>query len=127
MHGISFFDPAQMGQRAARIFRRERETVRSAILLLMINAGVLGTTAISLSSAWAYGEVRGWPHSLEMPLRKAPGFYLTYVVCVGLAAPIVLIPGAPLELIILGVQVLAGIMLPSAIIFLQPSSSFSCC
>jgi hypothetical protein len=32
---------------------------------------------------------------------------------------IVLIPGAPLQLIIIGVQVLAGIMLPSAIIFLQ--------
>jgi Mn2+/Fe2+ NRAMP family transporter len=31
----------------------------------------------------------------------------------------VLIPRAPLQLIILGVQVLAGIMLPSAIIFLQ--------
>jgi len=31
----------------------------------------------------------------------------------------VLMPGAPLQLIILGVQVLAGIMLPSAIIFLQ--------
>ena len=30
-----------------------------------------------------------------------------------------LIPGAPLQLIILGVQVLAGIMLPSAVIFLQ--------
>jgi len=93
--------------------------VRSAMLLLMINAAVLGTTAISLSSAWAYGEVKGWPHSLEMPIRKAPGFYLTYVLCVGLAAAIVLIPGAPLQLIILGVQVLAGIMLPSAIIFLQ--------
>ena len=38
----------------------------------MINAAVLGTTAISLSSAWAYGEVRGWAHSLEMPVRKAP-------------------------------------------------------
>ena len=36
-----------------------------------------------------------------------------------LAAAIVLIPGAPLQLIIIGVQVLAGIMLPSAIIFLQ--------
>jgi Mn2+/Fe2+ NRAMP family transporter len=87
--------------------------------LLMINAAVLGTTAISLSSAWAYGEVRGWPHSLEMPVRKAKGFYATYVVCVALAAAIVLIPGAPLQLIIIGVQVLAGIMLPSAIIFLQ--------
>jgi Mn2+/Fe2+ NRAMP family transporter len=116
MHGISFLDPAQMAN-DLHVF--SGEAVRSAILLLMINAAVLGTTAISLSSAWAYGEVRGWPHSLEMPLRKAPGFYLTYVACVGLAAAIVLIPGAPLQLIILGVQVLAGIMLPSAIIFLQ--------
>lgn len=116
MHGITFLDPAQMAN-DLHVF--SGETLRSAILLLMINAAVLGTTAISLSSAWAYGEVRGWPHSLEMPVRKAPGFYLTYVVCVGLAAAIVLIPGAPLQLIILGVQVLAGIMLPSAIIFLQ--------
>ena len=116
IHGIRFFDPAQM---ANDLHLFSGEAVRSGILLLMINAAVLGTTAISLSSAWAYGEVKGWPHSLEMPIRKAPGFYLTYVACVGLAAAIVLIPRAPLQLIILGVQVLAGIMLPSAIIFLQ--------
>ena len=116
VHGITFSDPAQM---ASDVHASWGEFVRSAILLLMINAAVLGTSAISLSSSWAYGEVKGWPHSLEMPIRKAPGFYLTYVVCVGLAAAIVLIPGAPLQLIILGVQVLAGIMLPSAIIFLQ--------
>ena len=46
----------------------------------MINAAVLGTTAISLSSAWAYGEIRGWPHSLQLPVRKAPGFYVVYLV-----------------------------------------------
>ena len=34
-------------------------------------------------------------------------------------AGLVLIPRAPLQLIILGVQVLAGVILPSAIIFLQ--------
>ena len=116
VHGINFADPAQMANDLHFI---SGEAVRSAILLLMINAAVLGTTAISLSSSWAYGEVRGWPHSLEMPLKKAPGFYLTYVACVALAAAIVLIPRAPLQLIILSVQVLAGIMLPSAIIFLQ--------
>jgi|SRR5579872_474736 len=115
-HGITFSDPAQMANDLHFVFG---EAIRSGILLLMINAAVLGTTAISLSSAWAYGEVKGWPHSLEMPIKKAPGFYLTYVACVGLAAAIVLIPGAPLQLIILSVQVLAGIMLPSAIIFLQ--------
>ena len=116
VHGITFSDPAQM---ANDLHASSGEFVRSAILLLMINAAVLGTSAISLSSSWAYGEVKGWPHRLEIPIRKAPGFYLTYVVCVGLAAAIALIPGAPLQLIILGVQVLAGIMLPSAIIFLQ--------
>ena len=88
-------------------------------MLLMINAAVLGTTAISLSSAWAYGEVKGWPHSLQKPVRDAPGFYGVYVFCVIAAAGLVLIPRAPLQLIILSVQVLAGIMLPSAIIFLQ--------
>ena len=116
VHAIAFSDPAQL---ASDLHLVSGEAIRSGILLLMINAAVLGTTAISLSSAWAYGEVRGWAHSLEMPARKAPGFYLTYVGCVGLAAAIVLIPRVPLQLIILGVQVLAGIMLPSAIIFLQ--------
>ena len=115
-HGIHFSDPAQMANDLHLI---TGEGIRTGILLLMINAAVLGTTAISLSSAWAYGEVKGWPHSLQMPVKKAPGFYAVYVVCVAAAAAIVLIPEAPLQLIILGVQVLAGIMLPSAIIFLQ--------
>lgn len=114
--GIRFEDPAQMAN-ALQVFTGEG--IRYAILLLMINAAVLGTTAISLSSAWAYGEVRGWPHSLQLPIRDAKGFYGTYIACVAVAAAIVLIPHAPLQLIILGVQVLAGIMLPSAIIFLQ--------
>jgi Mn2+/Fe2+ NRAMP family transporter len=116
IHGVQFFDPAQM---ASDLRGFSGETIRRGILFLMINAAVLGTTAISLSSAWAYGEVKGWPHSLDMPVSKAKGFYATYVGCVALAAALVLIPRAPLQLIIIGVQVLAGIMLPSAIIFLQ--------
>ncbi len=116
LHGFHFTDPAQMAVDLGTI---AGPVLKNAFLLLMINAAVLGTTAISLSSAWAYGEVKGWPHSLQMPFRKARGFYAVYLLCVAAAAAIVLIPGAPLQLIILGVQVLAGVMLPSAIIFLQ--------
>ena len=115
-HGLNFADTAQM---ANDLRPYVGEAVRFGILLLMINAAVLGTTAISLASAWAYGEVKGWPHSLQKPIREAKGFYGTYVACVAAAAALVLIPRAPLQLIILGVQVLAGIVLPSAIIFLQ--------
>ncbi|HYM10717.1 MAG TPA: Nramp family divalent metal transporter [Bryobacterales bacterium] len=115
-HGLAFADPAKMANELAPL---AGGFVRHAILLLMINAAVLGTTAISLSSAWAYGEVRGWPHSLQLAPRQAPGFYGVYLASVAAAAAIVLIPGAPLQLIIVGVQALAGVMLPSAIIFLQ--------
>jgi Mn2+/Fe2+ NRAMP family transporter len=115
-HGITFQDPAQF---ADAILPTAGRFARTGILLLMVNAAVLGTTAISLASAWAYGEVKGWEHSLHKKLWEAPGFYATYIACVGAAAVIVLIPHVPLQLVIISVQVFAGLILPSAIIFLQ--------
>ena len=115
-HGVRFDDPAQL---ANALLPFAGTLVRKGILLLMVNAAVLGTTAISLASAWAYGEVRGWEHSLHKKLWEAPGFYAVYIACVAAAAAIVLIPRMPLQLVIVSVQVFAGIMLPSAIIFLQ--------
>ena len=115
-HHVVFEDPAQL---ALAIGPMAGKFVRNAVLLLMVNAAVLGTTAISLASAWAYGEVKGWEHSLHKKMREAPGFYATYIACVGAAAAIVLIPHVPLQLVIISVQVFAGLILPSAIIFLQ--------
>jgi Mn2+/Fe2+ NRAMP family transporter len=115
-HAIPFQDPAQVAQALIPI---AGHFVRNGILLLMVNAAVLGTTAISLASAWAYGEVRGWPHSLHKKMWEAPGFYSIYIACVALAAAIVLVPHMPLQLVIVSVQVFAGIILPSAIVFLQ--------
>ena len=115
-HDIAFQDPAQF---AGAVMPMLGHFARNAILLLMVNAAVLGTTAISLASAWAYGEVKGWEHSLHKKLWEAPGFYATYIACVGAAAAIVLIPHVPLQLVIISVQVFAGLILPSAIIFLQ--------
>jgi Mn2+/Fe2+ NRAMP family transporter len=115
-HHVVFEDPAQLALALGPIAGK---FVRNAVLLLMVNAAVLGTTAISLASAWAYGEVKGWEHSLHKKLREAPGFYATYIACVGAAAAIVLIPHVPLQLVIISVQVFAGLILPSAIIFLQ--------
>ncbi len=115
-HGIAFSDPAQMAVDLVHVIG---PFGRNAILLLMVNAAALGTTAISLSSAWAYGEAKGVAHTLGLRFRDAKGFYGVYAGCVALAAAVVLIPKAPLQLIIVSVQVLAGLMLPAAIIFLQ--------
>jgi Mn2+/Fe2+ NRAMP family transporter len=115
-HGISFQDPAQLAEAVTPFGGR---FMRDGILLMMVNASVLGATAISLASAWAYGEVMGWPHSLHKKFTEAPAFYLAYIFGVAAAAGVVLIPRLPLQLVIVSVQVLAGLMLPSAIIFLQ--------
>jgi len=116
-HGLQYEDPAKMADAIRPFFHND--FVRNGILLMFCNAAILGTTAISLSSAWAFSEVKGWKHGLDTKFKDAPGFYSIYALCTLAAALLVLIPNAPLQLIILGVQVLAGIILPSAIIFLQ--------
>ncbi len=113
---LPFTDPAQMAGLLGPICGY---WVQVGVLLFMVNASVLGGTAISLASSWAVAEVRHWPHSLQMPFREAKGFYVVYGVGTFAAAVVVLIPRAPLQMVIIGVQVLAGLMLPSAIVFLQ--------
>jgi Mn2+/Fe2+ NRAMP family transporter len=119
-HSIPFTDPAQLARSIAAVLPPRTGTfIHHALLLLMVNAAVLGTTAISLASAWAYGEVAGWEHSLHKKPSEAPGFYAVYALCVFAAAGVVLVPHLPLQLVIVSVQVFAGLILPSATIFLQ--------
>jgi Mn2+/Fe2+ NRAMP family transporter len=84
----------------------------------LFDAGLLGAICISLASAWAWGEVFGWPHSLNHPFKAAPGFYVFRLLILAGAALIVLIPKAPLILITLFVQVIAVTLLPAALTFL---------
>ena len=86
--------------------------------IALLDAAVIGAFAISLSSAYAIGDVLGLNHSLHRGFGQAKGFYAVYGALVGGAAAIVLIPGSPLGLITEGVQVLAGVLLPSATLFL---------
>jgi Mn2+/Fe2+ NRAMP family transporter len=84
----------------------------------LLDAAIIGAFAVSLSSAYAIGDVLGMKHSLHRGVRGAKGFYALYAALISVAATIVLIPGSPLGLITEGVQVLAGVLLPAATVFL---------
>lgn len=84
----------------------------------LFDAGLLGAICISLASSWAFGEVFGWAHTLNVNVKSAPWFYLFYFLNVALAGAIVLIPNAPFVLITLFVQVVAVTLLPAALVFL---------
>jgi hypothetical protein len=62
--------------------------------------------------------VLGLKHSLHRPVSEAKGFYVCYSLLMVLAATLVLTPHVPLGLLTEGVQVLAGVLLPSASVFL---------
>ena len=84
----------------------------------LLDAAVIGAFAVSLSSAYAIGDVLGMKHSLHRGVGQAKGFYALYAALICAAAVIVLLPGSPLGLITEGVQVLAGVLLPAATVFL---------
>ena len=86
--------------------------------ILLFDASILGAAAVTLSTSYAFGDVFGIRHSLHRGFADAKPFYLSYTAMVAAAAGIVLIPGAPLGLITTSVQALAGLLLPSASVFL---------
>ena len=86
--------------------------------IVLFDASIIGASAVTLATSYAFGDVFGLKHSLHRSFRDARPFYLSYAVLVVVAAGIVLIPGAPLGLITTSVQALAGVLLPSASVFL---------
>ncbi|GAC1500736.1 MAG: divalent metal cation transporter [Pseudarthrobacter sp.] len=84
----------------------------------LIDASIIGAAAVGLSTSYALGDVLGLKHSLHRKIADAKGFYAVFAGILVISAVIVLIPGAPLGLLTVGVQVLAGVLLPSATVFL---------
>ena len=90
----------------------------SLFAIILLNASIIGAASVTLSTSYAFGDVFGAKHSLHRSWRDAKFFYGAFTAMVVLAAGLILIPGAPLGVITTGVQALAGVLLPSATVFL---------
>ena len=86
--------------------------------IALIDASVIGAMSVSLSTAYAIGDVLSLRHSLHNRPKEAKTFYAVYGGLIALAAALVLTPGTPLGLLTNAVQTLAGVLLPSATVFL---------
>lgn len=86
--------------------------------LALIDASIIGAAAVGLATSYALGDVLGLKHSLHRRISDAKGFYAVFAGILLVSAIIVLVPGSPLGLLTVGVQVLAGVLLPSATVFL---------
>jgi len=83
----------------------------------IIGAGMVAAIVASLASAWGFGEVTGYRHSLEHHPLEAPWFYGIYAAAViGGAVIVDVVPD--LVALNVGVEVMNALMLPLVLGFL---------
>jgi NRAMP (natural resistance-associated macrophage protein)-like metal ion transporter len=86
--------------------------------VVLLNASLIGAAALTLATSYALGDLTRTRSSLHRKVSEAKGFYAVFTLLVAGAGGIVLIPHAPLGVITTAVQALAGVILPSATVFL---------
>src|SRR2546430_14635865 len=112
--GTPEFGHYQDGLRVAQGLHRYISPPAGAIFALpLFDASIVGASAVTLATSYAFGDMFGLRRSLHRGMREGKLFYASYAAMVVVAASIVLIPGAALGLITTAVQGLAGSMLPS--------------
>ncbi len=84
----------------------------------IFEAGLVAAMTIATASAYAFGEVIGHTHSLNNRLRDGWLFYAVLIGSAASAGALTLIPGAPLEEIVILVNVVATLAMPPALLFL---------
>jgi Mn2+/Fe2+ NRAMP family transporter len=85
---------------------------------VLLDASLIGANTVGLSTTYALGDTLGKPHSLHWKVTEAPLFYGIYAALLAVSAAIAFSPDHVLGLITQGVQALAGVLLPSATVFL---------
>jgi Mn2+/Fe2+ NRAMP family transporter len=114
-HHISIDDAAQAANALIPLAGKYAGALFSVGL---ISAAFLGAFVVAVSTAWAFGETFGWPHSLNNRPPEAKRFYTLYAAGVVLAAAIVLIPNIPLVTITVLVEAGNALLLPIVLVFL---------
>ena len=85
----------------------------------LLDASIIGAFAVSLSTAYAMGDCLKINHSLHRGVKQAKGFYAVYAGIIAFAATIVLVASDHVQgVLTVGVQALAGVLLPSASVYL---------
>jgi len=84
----------------------------------LFNAALFSATILPLSTVYTVCEGLGFESGLDNKLSEAPFFYGFYTLLIALGAGVILIPNIPLFKIILGSQVVNGMVLPFVLVFM---------
>ncbi len=78
----------------------------------LLNASLMASAVLPLSTAYAVCEAFGWERSVSRPVREAPTFFALFGGLIALGALAVLVPGVPLLILLFLPNVVGAILLP---------------
>ena len=93
-------------------------TVGALFAILLLDASLVGANAVGLATTYTLGDTFNRRHSLHWKITEAPLFYTGYAALLTVSAAVAFSPDPVLGLLTQGVQALAGVLLPSATVFL---------
>lgn len=84
----------------------------------LFNASLFGACILPLSTAFYICEGMGWESGVDKDFELAPQFFWLFTAIIIISAALILIPNAPLILIMFISQVVNGVVLPFVLIFM---------
>lgn len=102
---------------------RALEPVMGSSATVLFAIGLLGATLLAgavlpLATAYAVSEAFGVPKGVNLDFRRGKVFFSLFTALVVIGAALALVPGLPVIKLLVGVQVLNGILLPIILIFI---------
>jgi len=83
----------------------------------LANASLLGAIIVPLATSYYICEAMGWERGVNKTFKEAPQFMWIYTSMIAIAALLILIPGAPLVLLMVLASVVNGLLLPFVLIY----------
>ena len=84
----------------------------------LLNASFLAALVLPLSTAYGLSEAFGWESGINKSFREAPQFLGLYTAFIVIGAGVIMIPDAPLIMIMFVSQTINGILLPVILIIM---------
>ncbi|HWN09870.1 MAG TPA: Nramp family divalent metal transporter [Pyrinomonadaceae bacterium] len=102
---------------------RALEPVVGSAAKMLFGVGLLGATLLAgavlpLATAYAVSEAFGAPKGVNLDFRRGKVFFSLFTALIVIGAALALIPNVPVMKLLVGVQVLNGILLPIILVFI---------
>ncbi len=116
LHGHRHISTAAQAARALEPFAGRYAEALFAIGLL--GASLLAAAILPVTAAYVIAETFGFEKGISRRIHEAPVFVAVITVLIGIGTVVAVIPGIPVIGLLVGVQVVNGVLLPVLLVFI---------